>query len=358
MELYFFGDTDQRAYTLSGAKMTPTYTYSGALQIFDKIDVFGDRVIPNQSEYLIGELDNRFNLRFYNALKQSESNVEIIRENCPSKKNVLYRLEEKILVRIPRTQSFDLKYDSSNDKKIVIVWTENKTFEGLPKAADCYIWIVEKQLPSPDFFKSLKGNKIIVVKGDTLRRQGASISRSLSWEKTANETVWQITQNKLLRDRLLYAQVVVVPFGLEGVILIDNTKPRTEKWENTLWFSLLYMEGDIETNHSGYVPEAFEAFIHGLIQDIKIGLEQDRPLLDSVNYNMNKHLENSIITHICGYHLHVKESRLTLNYDYIADLFSNKDEHQFQPKLSQFKFYSARIPGHETDWLKSLFAAS
>jgi hypothetical protein len=345
MNLYFFGDTDQRVYTLNNAQFEPTYSYSGAFQIFGNGAFYPDTIYPKYEDFIVGEHDKRFNLRFYNSFAQIEKDVEIVQESDSAKKHRVYRLNEKELLKLPKSQEFQMNYKVNNDKKIVVIWTEEKVYKGLPPRADCYIWVVEKQLPDPDFFKSLQGDKVIIVKGDILRSNGSSISRSLSWEKTATETVWQITQNRLLRDNLMYAQIVFIPFGLEGAVLIDRSKKsRTEKWENNLWFSPSYMEGDIQKNHPGYVPEAFEALVYGLIQNIESGLNKDMALLESISYNIEKHLEVAIRVHICGYRL-TTESSLNLNYDYVID-----SSNESQPNTPNFKFYSENIPDHERNW--------
>ncbi|MDF2858538.1 MAG: Ryanodine receptor Ryr, partial [Neobacillus sp.] len=58
---------------------------------------------------------------------------------------------------------------------------------------------------------------IVVINADDLRSKGVNISKSLSWEKTAQEFLWQIHNNPNLAF-LANCHHLIVPFGLEGAI--------------------------------------------------------------------------------------------------------------------------------------------
>jgi len=58
---------------------------------------------------------------------------------------------------------------------------------------------------------------ILVINAEDLRAQGVSISRRLSWERTARELVWQMRNNAELA-RLARLPNVIVRFGVEGAI--------------------------------------------------------------------------------------------------------------------------------------------
>jgi len=59
---------------------------------------------------------------------------------------------------------------------------------------------------------------IVVINADHLRREGVSISRRLSWERTAKDFVWQMACNKELINLNNCAHLIVT-FGVDGVIL-------------------------------------------------------------------------------------------------------------------------------------------
>lgn len=60
-------------------------------------------------------------------------------------------------------------------------------------------------------------NLIVVISADDLRAEGVKISRQLSWERTAMDFVWQITNNQNLDD-LKQCRNLIVRFGLDGAI--------------------------------------------------------------------------------------------------------------------------------------------
>ncbi|MBC2582601.1 RyR domain-containing protein [Clostridium sp. DJ247] len=62
---------------------------------------------------------------------------------------------------------------------------------------------------------------IVVINGDDLRSKGVNISKSLSWERTAQDFVWQMNNNPNLAF-LANCHHLIVPFGLEGAIYYRN----------------------------------------------------------------------------------------------------------------------------------------
>lgn len=54
-----------------------------------------------------------------------------------------------------------------------------------------------------------------------MRSKGVNISKSLSWEKTAQDFVWQINNNPNLAF-LADCRHLIIPFGLEGSIYYRN----------------------------------------------------------------------------------------------------------------------------------------
>lgn len=58
---------------------------------------------------------------------------------------------------------------------------------------------------------------VVVISADALRTEGVNLSRRLSWERTAMDFVWHITNNPMLRP-LAKCQHLVVRFGLDGAV--------------------------------------------------------------------------------------------------------------------------------------------
>ena len=62
---------------------------------------------------------------------------------------------------------------------------------------------------------------VTVVSADDLRKFGVKISRRLSWERTAQELVWQLTSNSKLYP-LHQSEWLIVRFGPDGFLLFKN----------------------------------------------------------------------------------------------------------------------------------------
>ena len=60
-------------------------------------------------------------------------------------------------------------------------------------------------------------NTIVVIDADDFRAQGVNISKSLSWERTAIDFVWQINNNPNIAF-LANCHHLIIHFGLEGAI--------------------------------------------------------------------------------------------------------------------------------------------
>ena len=69
----------------------------------------------------------------------------------------------------------------------------------------------------------LENPVILVIEADDLRTMDVKISRSLSWERTAQDFVWQMSYNRYI-EFLRKADYLVVRFGADGAILFNNTE--------------------------------------------------------------------------------------------------------------------------------------
>ena len=80
-------------------------------------------------------------------------------------------------------------------------------------------------IDSSDLWKHLQKfhneNTIVIINGDDLRSKGVNISKSLSWERTAQDFVWQIITIQICLF-LQNCRHLIVPFGLEGAIYYRN----------------------------------------------------------------------------------------------------------------------------------------
>ena len=69
--------------------------------------------------------------------------------------------------------------------------------------------------------KNHNENTIVIINSDDLRSKGVNISKSLSWERTAQDFIWQINNNPNLAF-LASCRHLIIPFGIEGVIYYKN----------------------------------------------------------------------------------------------------------------------------------------
>lgn len=102
-------------------------------------------------------------------------------------------------------------------------------------------------------------NTIAIINADDLRSKGVNISKSLSWEKTALDFVWQLSNNPSL-SFLSKCRHLIVLFGLEGVIYYKNDSNP----EARLYFLPYEFEGDFEQKALGKMYGLTSAFVAGL----------------------------------------------------------------------------------------------
>jgi len=117
---------------------------------------------------------------------------------------------------------------------------------------------------------------IVVINGDDLRSKGVNISKSLSWERTAQEFVWQIHNNPNLAF-LAKCHHLIVPFGLEGAIYYKNGGIN----EAYLYFIPYESEGGSFKDTQGKMYGLTSCFVAGLTRSIASENlnDEDLPLL-------------------------------------------------------------------------------
>lgn len=112
---------------------------------------------------------------------------------------------------------------------------------------------------------------IVIVNADDLRSKGVNISKSLSWERTAMDFVWQLENNPNL-SFLADCRHLIVTFGLEGAIYYNNT----ETPEATLFFFPYEFEGDFIRDDLGSMYGLTSCFVAALAGTISNGDEIDK----------------------------------------------------------------------------------
>ncbi|WP_242941634.1 Ryanodine receptor Ryr [Parasporobacterium paucivorans] len=118
---------------------------------------------------------------------------------------------------------------------------------------------------------------VVIINADDLRAKGVNISKSISWEKTALDFVWQLNNNPNL-SFLADCRHLVVPFGLEGVIYYKNEGEA----EAFLYFLPYEFEGDFIREDLGYMYGLTSCFVAALTGTVSEGYDKgDLPELIS-----------------------------------------------------------------------------
>ncbi len=91
---------------------------------------------------------------------------------------------------------------------------------------------------------------VVLVSADDLRRCGAAVSHGLSWEKSIQELLGDLTYNAALSP-LLNARHLIVSFEHEGALWVDNSD--AENPRRSLIFDPKYLEGSMREEVDGMV---------------------------------------------------------------------------------------------------------
>jgi hypothetical protein len=123
-------------------------------------------------------------------------------------------------------------------------------------------WILlkmAKPVAQGDLWEHLHANHadrlIVVIPVNDLRGTEVQISRELSWERAAQDVVWELAHNPRI-NALSQCAHVIVSFNTAGVVLFSNEQPgtsskETKRYKGTLFFDPMVIEGMWEQEHPG-----------------------------------------------------------------------------------------------------------
>lgn len=177
------------------------------------------------------------------------------------------------------------------DANIVIIDDENNGFNSssdfwplalkTPSKNPLVIYKLNNPFKTTPLFKHIEkyhiNNTIVVINADDLRSKGVNISKSLSWEKTAQDFVWQLNHN----PNLLFLKNVshlIVPFGLEGAIYYRNTSTV----ESKLFFLPYEFEKESLNDSLGKIYGLTSCFVAGLCKSIVENDMSHNPLSEAI----------------------------------------------------------------------------
>ena len=120
-------------------------------------------------------------------------------------------------------------------------------------------------------------NTIVVIDADDFRAQGVNISKSLSWERTAIDFVWQINNNPNIAF-LANCHHLIIHFGLEGAIYYH----KNALVKSQLFFLPYAFEGDFIKENQGEMFGLSSCFVAGLAGIITSGIKNNEELSKSI----------------------------------------------------------------------------
>jgi len=114
---------------------------------------------------------------------------------------------------------------------------------------------------------------IVIINSDDLRSKGVNISKGLSWERTAQDFVWQINNSPNLTF-LAQCRHLIVLFGLEGAIYYHNEGIP----ESRLYFLPYAFEGESIADSQGQMSGFTSCFVAGIARNILVSNENNEEL--------------------------------------------------------------------------------
>ena len=227
-------------------------------------------------------------------LLQSFSELELFsltgKENDPNK---VYRVKKFLGYSGPISGKTQILPIVNDDEKadMVIIHDEDNGFnsdeELWPLAlksqekAPVVIYKVNKPTSSSKLWRQLEKyymeDTIVVIDADDFRAQGVNISKSLSWERTAIDFVWQINNNPDIAF-LANCRHLIIHFGLEGAIYYH----KNAEVKSQLFFLPYAFEGDFIKESQGIMFGLSSCFAAGLAGSIATGIKNHEELSKSI----------------------------------------------------------------------------
>ena len=118
---------------------------------------------------------------------------------------------------------------------------------------------------------------IVVINSDDLRSKGVNISKSLSWERTAQDFVWQLNNSPNLAF-LAQCRHLIVLFGVEGAIYHRNDGVA----ESRLYFLPYAFEGGSIVDSQGKMSGFTSCFVAGIARSIVLGHDSNEEISISI----------------------------------------------------------------------------
>lgn len=196
--------------------------------------------------------------------------------------NKVYRLKRLLGFVGPATGEVKLLPIVNDDPNaaIVIVDDENNGFSNnekfwplalkTPKKTPLILYKMGNPKYISPIWETIEKNHInrtiVIINSEDLRSTGVNISKGLSWERTAQDFVWQINNSPSL-TRLANCRHLIVLLGLEGAIYYKNE----DTPESHLYFLPYASEGSSFSDSQGMMSGLTSCFVASIAQCIVAG---------------------------------------------------------------------------------------
>jgi hypothetical protein len=137
---------------------------------------------------------------------------------------------------------------------------------------------------------------IVVITADDIRSKGVNISKSLSWERTAQDFVWHINNNPNLAF-LASCRHLIVPFGVEGAIYCNNESTT----ESRLYFIPYESEGGFMRDDQGRMYGLTSCFVAGLARAIVQGSQNGDDIVESIDNGIRQGIVSAQKYFVAGF---------------------------------------------------------
>jgi hypothetical protein len=146
-------------------------------------------------------------------------------------------------------------------------------------------------------------NTIVVINADDLRSKGVNISKSISWERTALDFVWQFENNQNIGS-LANCKHVIILLGVEGAIHYK----KGETPESKLYFLTYEFEGDFIKEELGKMYGLTSCFVAGLARNIVSGIQNGDILEHSISEGIREGIVAAQKYFVHGFGRNIEES--------------------------------------------------
>ncbi|NMM65948.1 Ryanodine receptor Ryr [Clostridium sp. P21] len=239
--------------------------------------------------------------------------------------------------------------DDDVDANIVVIDDENNGFnsneEFWPLAlkatekSPIVLYKMNNPIGSSILWKQLEKSHIektiVIINGDDLRSKGVNISKSLSWEKTAQEFLWQIQNNPNL-SFLASCHHLIVPLGLEGAIYYRDEGIN----EAYLYFIPYESEGSSFKDNQGKMYGLTSCFTAGLTRSITSGIHNNEELSSLISDGIREGIVAAQKYFVNGFGKNVEEFQFP-----ITSIFTEEENDFIYKELIQ----DVKIPTKENN---------